>query len=240
MTSPIGVLAYCDHLATLLGETVTDEGTSPIVVAVDLLFRLAILRQCDSVAFLAQQDGSLAIRLRCDGVWSALPDLTCGGSMISRLFVLGGLEKGEEARGRSQRSSAVVQGTRMIFETEPLGHWKENLRIRVLTGMFACSGCLGEHPSGHIHVVPSWDRESMTFLTSYRCDLCWQAALRETRRQIDVPGELAWEKLCDFLARHGCAEEVISTLPAPLASSMRGIEQVLDGIASERLVIDPR
>jgi type II secretory ATPase GspE/PulE/Tfp pilus assembly ATPase PilB-like protein len=134
-TKPLQAAEYLRHLALLLGPAGDphDESETLIVTVINQLFRLALERQAEEITFAVRDDDALEIRLRKGGVWTSLPPLAARGSAVSRLFVMGNLEKGEAARSRPQSSRAVIHGAEMAFETEPLGRWKENLRVRILS-----------------------------------------------------------------------------------------------------------
>jgi hypothetical protein len=117
-------------MAALFGGGVADSET-PIVNLMGQIFRLAILQRADEVHFIVRPDDSLDIRLHHGQGWTTLPPLTSRGSAISRLLVLGNLDKGEVARSKPQTASAVIYNIPMIFETEPIGLWRENIRVRI-------------------------------------------------------------------------------------------------------------
>ena len=240
-TKPLHAVEYREHLALLLGPAAgtPDDSDAPIVTVVDQIFRLAIARQAEEIGFTVRADDALEIRLRKGGSWTSLPPLAARGSVVSRLFVLGRLKKGEAERSRPQKAHAVIHGTRMVFETQPRGRWKEDLRVRILGGSFVCSGCMSEHSSGAIHVIPWWNSQVQDFVTTYRCDRCRAQALKETRLKTLAPDEDVRRKFCEFLMRQGHTEEAESARRLPLGEAARKIELLLDRIESGELVLGP-
>lgn len=69
---------------------------------------------------------------------------------------------------------------------------------------FACSRCFAIVPESRVHVVPGFNETLGTYVTSYRCDDCWQPTLDETAARLaasDDEEEIA--SLCTFLERYG-------------------------------------
>ena len=128
---PLNVIEYLQYMAPLVGETATDLSV-PIITVIDQIFLLGILQKVDGIQFLVRPDGALEVRLCHGKEITLLPPLECRGSAISRLLVLGKMEKGEAARSIPQTTSAIIQNRQMIFETEPLGLWRENIRVRIV------------------------------------------------------------------------------------------------------------
>ena len=128
--TPLNAVEFLQYMASLFDESVADSETG-IVKVMDQIFRLVILERVDEVHFIVRPDDSLDIRLHSGQGWTTLPPLRSRGSAISRLLVLGNLEKGELARSKPQRASAVISNIPMVFETEPIGLWRENIRVRI-------------------------------------------------------------------------------------------------------------
>jgi hypothetical protein len=69
---------------------------------------------------------------------------------------------------------------------------------------FACSRCFAIVAESGIHVVPTFNESIGGYVTSFRCDACWQPSLDETASRIaaaENDDEIA--SLCTFLERHG-------------------------------------
>jgi hypothetical protein len=69
---------------------------------------------------------------------------------------------------------------------------------------FACSRCFAIVAESGIHVVPTFNESIGGYVTSFRCEECWQPSLDETAARIaaaENEDEIA--ALCAFLERHG-------------------------------------
>lgn len=127
----LDVAEYHRYLWSLLGDRMPPwNASSPIVGIIDAIFILAVQRRTEEVRFEVRDDDRLDIRMRTDNTWIPLPPLACTGSAISRLFVIGHLEKGAGARSNPQTTFATIRGLPVVFETEPVRQWREHVRIR--------------------------------------------------------------------------------------------------------------
>ncbi len=66
-----------------------------------------------------------------------------------------------------------------------------------------CSNCLALVPEAQTHVLPLFNETVERFVTTYRCDKCWPAALAEARAHLaasDDADEIA--SFADVLAGH--------------------------------------
>jgi serine/threonine protein kinase len=132
-TVPLGAVPYLRMLGKLMGERLWHMGTDapPIVILVDGILRLALSRDCDEILFEPRQPRNLDVRLRAGDVWTSLPPVKDDASAVSRLLVVGHLEKGKDARSRPQAGRAVIHGLPMIFTSEPVENCVERIRIRI-------------------------------------------------------------------------------------------------------------
>lgn len=129
---PLSAVEYLVYLRRLVGDPEPSRipGT-PIVGIIDAIFLLALQRRTEEIRFEVRDDDCLDIRMRTEDTWTELLPLACAGSGLSRLFVLGHLEKGADARSKPQTASATILGLPMVFETEPVRPWREHVRVRI-------------------------------------------------------------------------------------------------------------
>lgn len=127
---PIDAIEYREFLAPLVGEGGEDYN-APIVTIVRRILLLALQQGARELRFDIRVDECLDVRMLLAGGWMALPALNCTGSALSRLLVLGNLEKGEEARSRPQRGRTTFYGVELTFQTEPLWSFHENIAVFV-------------------------------------------------------------------------------------------------------------
>ena len=132
VSSPLGAVSYVEFISPLVGA-IRGDFDAPIVAVVDRILLLALQQGAEEVRFDVRKDHCLAVRLRTREEWTALPPLDCTGSALSRLLVLGHLEKGE-ARLRPQTGRMTLYGVEMQIDTEPMGPWRENIRVRIGRG----------------------------------------------------------------------------------------------------------
>ena len=67
---------------------------------------------------------------------------------------------------------------------------------------FLCSMCFEQKLFGEMGVLPFWNDTAEAFLTSYRCNACWQPSLDDTRMRLSAPTEAARERFLFFLRSH--------------------------------------
>jgi hypothetical protein len=66
-----------------------------------------------------------------------------------------------------------------------------------------CSGCLQLTQESSIHVIPTYNSNVAGYVTSYRCEQCWQPSLEETRSRIISTEDWAEvESLAMLFERH--------------------------------------
>ncbi|HTX67167.1 MAG TPA: hypothetical protein VMD31_15455 [Opitutaceae bacterium] len=104
---------------------------------------------------------------------------------------------------------------------------------------YICSGCLTQHPRARIHVLPTWNEHVADFVTSFRCDRCWQEALAWTRLKAAVLTPATREQFCQFLERHGGGEAAGIIRQATLEDAACQVGIVLDCIEGDRLRLMP-
>jgi hypothetical protein len=67
-----------------------------------------------------------------------------------------------------------------------------------------CSRCLQVERESSIRVIPCYNSDVGRYVTSYRCEQCWQPSLEETRLRIVSTEDLAEvESLAKFFKSHG-------------------------------------
>lgn len=127
----IPIIEYNRHLYELLGEPEIPSDEFPILHTIDLILRLACVRRAEEIRFSVTPEDTLDVRMGSGEDWLVLPPLLPVGSALSRLFIVGELTKGEEARSQSQRNSVTRDGVTFHFETTPVRPWREHIVIRV-------------------------------------------------------------------------------------------------------------
>jgi hypothetical protein len=130
------VLEIFQAIEFLCGELEVPAGeisSAPVVDWAALLLRLALRRGARTLRLLPVEG-----RLRIFLDETALPPVPWVGPALSRFIVVCGLEKGEEARGRSQAATKVVQVDGQSIElstrTVPLGPFREEIHIDLCSG----------------------------------------------------------------------------------------------------------
>jgi hypothetical protein len=80
-----------------------------------------------------------------------------------------------------------------------------------------CSGCLQIFPESLIHVVPHFNSSASAYVTTYRCEQCWIAALEQTRTRLaNTEDETEIFSAGAFFRRHGVyVHELLRGDPAP-------------------------
>jgi hypothetical protein len=106
-----------------------------------------------------------------------------------------------------------------------------------LAAMYICSGCYSQHTRKHISVLPTWNESAEDFVTSYRCDGCWDESLAWTRLKALVLTEDTKEKFCQFLERHHGGEPAGTIRRAPLDDAEHHVGTILNCIAEGTLVL---
>jgi hypothetical protein len=130
--NPLGVAEYHDYLGRLLGDRMPSwNASAPIIGIIDAIFLLAVQHRTEEMRFEVRDDGYLDIRMRRENTWTDFPPLACPASAISRLIVIGHLEKGADARSNPQAAFATILGLPMFFETEPVRPRLEHVRVRI-------------------------------------------------------------------------------------------------------------
>ena len=128
---PLDAISYLTFISPLVGGAAAEDRSAPVVTIVDRILLMAIQQGADEVRFEAGRDDDLVVRLRRGEEWTALPSLSFAASVRSRLLVLGGLEKGQEARAQVQTGSTTLYGAQISMTTEPIGPLRENIRVRI-------------------------------------------------------------------------------------------------------------
>ncbi len=242
---PVSAVQYNELLSPLVGESVGDD-QPPILATVRWTLLLALQQGAEEVRFDVRGDQCLDIRLRVADVWAKLPPLNCTGSVLSRLLVLGNMEKGEEARSKAQTGRRRLYGVEMVFETEPLGPYRENIRVligrprewRATEREMVCSGCLTVHPESRVHVLPTYNGHVKSYVTTFRCDRCWPAALEQTRARLESTAEAAeLASAAEFFERYGIYIPERAR-GAPAEAYRERLLQLVDGLRSKGLYMD--
>ena len=104
-----------------------------------------------------------------------------------------------------------------------------------------CSSCFEVVPESRVHVIPCFNDFLNAYVTSYRCETCWQPSLAQTRARLaaaETLDEVA--TLGEFFGRDGVI--VIEyhrrdPLPAVMEALLRRVDQL--GTEELRLSIGP-
>jgi hypothetical protein len=98
-----------------------------------------------------------------------------------------------------------------------------------------CSGCLKVVPEAEGHVLPLFNETVERFVTTYRCETCWPAALAEARAKLaatEDPDDIA--SFADVLSGHNVfIHEYMRGDPMPVVKAI-GLH-MLDMLESGRM-----
>src|SRR5580698_1630675 len=104
-----------------------------------------------------------------------------------------------------------------------------------------CSGCGQVVPESAVYVIPFFNDYAGGYVTTYRCEQCWESSLEDTRTRLaDTEDETEIASAAAFFERHNVfVHEYLRGDPAPIVRKRLG--QLLDLLRSGavRLKIGP-
>ena len=102
-----------------------------------------------------------------------------------------------------------------------------------------CSHCMKLCEGEGANVIPSWNNDMDTFVTTYRCTACVTTSLNETRQRLTILDEKSRRSLCEFLRRYHIESDAskIEVLSLPEASV--AALDVIARIESRDIILSP-
>ena len=89
------------------------------------------------------------------------------------------------------------------------------------------------------HVIPWWNPTERSVFTTYRCGQCWLPSLTETQVAVGSKDPKVIASFCDFLARHGYANDADAIRAAPVDQACAELLTILDAVREERVLFTP-